>query len=304
MTKRKSLQIVLGVLALVAAGVAATLAINSSDDLASESEADANQAAAAEDDPGLEPLTGSADDDSSGSDTAENETAGDDTAGSDTTENGTAGSNDDTVEAAPEEFDEPEPESGEPEVLAPIGDQSSWQPVLRCVNGLVIQSDGIDWSIEELGMTPQPLENGEIPRRALVELCGADPTEDDIQAQAATVESLAYELTLLGPISFDPGTTDLAGDSAAVLDIVADLLRDQPGALIEVAGHADSRGNELDNMILSEDRAAAIVTQLEQRGVQNELVPIGRGEEVLRQTNEDDAEALSQNRRIELRVIL
>ncbi len=291
MTKRKGVLIVLGVLALVAAGVAATLAIGDAEE---DVQAEADQAADAENDPGQQPLTDSVEDEATDADSDTATEGSEDSTGADGQD----------VPPAPEDFDEPEPESADPEILAAPGDEPGWQPVLDCVNGLIIQSDGTDWRIEELGMAPQPLEDGEVPRRALVELCGAVPTEEDLAAQAEAAESLAYELTLLGPITFAPGTTDLVGESATVLDTVAELLRNQPGALIEVAGHADSRGSAADNLLLSEERAATIVTELEQRGVLNELVPIGRGEEALRQLNEDDAIALAQNRRIELRVIL
>lgn len=281
MTKHKGWLVGFGVLALLVAGVVITIVSTSSDSDDSDDDGVAQPAS----ETGSQPLR-----DSVSSTTVAPEA-------DELTEP-------ERAEQAPDNFDEIEPESGDPEILAAIESVPTWQPVLQCINGLEIQSDGTDWRIEGLSMTPQPLEDGKIPRKAMVELCGAEPTEEDLRAQAEAVESLAYELTVLGPITFEPGTTDLTDDSKAVLDNVAGLLKAQAGALVEVAGHADSRGSEADNLLLSEQRAETVVFELEQRGVLNELVPVGRGEAVLRQLNEDDAEALLQNRRIELRVIL
>ena len=64
------------------------------------------------------------------------------------------------------------------------------------------------------------------------------------------------------------------------LAIVADLLKDNSGMVIELISHTDARGDEKANQKLSENRAKAVYTYLvEKKGVDpRRIIPVGRGE--------------------------
>lgn len=64
------------------------------------------------------------------------------------------------------------------------------------------------------------------------------------------------------------------------LEFVYNLLNDQPGLVLELSSHTDSRGSNVANQKLSENRAKACYKYLvEQRGVDpRRIVPVGKGE--------------------------
>lgn len=63
-------------------------------------------------------------------------------------------------------------------------------------------------------------------------------------------------------IVFETGRADVLPYSAAVLDVIATVLRDFPQARIRVEGHTDDIGSEALNQALSERRAEAVVRYL------------------------------------------
>ena len=64
------------------------------------------------------------------------------------------------------------------------------------------------------------------------------------------------------------------------LEIVAELLNENPGMIIELISHTDARGDEKTNQKLSENRAKAVYTYLvEKKGVDpRRMIPVGKGE--------------------------
>ncbi len=64
------------------------------------------------------------------------------------------------------------------------------------------------------------------------------------------------------------------------LNLIAELLNKNPGMIIELISHTDSRGDEKSNLKLSENRAKAVYTYLvEKQGIDpRRMIPIGKGE--------------------------
>ena len=64
------------------------------------------------------------------------------------------------------------------------------------------------------------------------------------------------------------------------LNLIAELLSKNPGMIIELISHTDSRGDEKSNMKLSENRAKAVYSYLvEKQGIDpRRMIPIGKGE--------------------------
>lgn len=81
-------------------------------------------------------------------------------------------------------------------------------------------------------------------------------------------------------VFFDFDKSALNADSAAILDAVADEVKAQRLDGVMIAGHADRAGPEKYNARLSQKRAEAVRTGLEQRGVPASLITVqARGEE-------------------------
>lgn len=109
-----------------------------------------------------------------------------------------------------------------------------------------------------------------------------------------------YELTVqLQPIEkpivilniyFDVAKWDLRPDAMKNLEELLQIMKDNPNITIELSAHTDMVGNDQANMILSENRAHAVVDYLIEKGVYwDRLEAKGYGETQPRQINEKDA---------------
>lgn len=97
-------------------------------------------------------------------------------------------------------------------------------------------------------------------------------------ADAATLEADLNALVAVNPILFDPGSTTITADSAAIIDRIAALSNRVGGIAIEIRGHTDTDGRAATNQQLSEGRAAAVSTALVERGtVPDSLTTAGFG---------------------------
>lgn len=106
-------------------------------------------------------------------------------------------------------------------------------------------------------------------------------------------------------ITFGPGSTAVEGDSAGIVDRIAQVLKDcrEVEMSIEIAGHTDSQGRETMNLELSEKRAGAVLEALQARRVlTGNITARGYGETtpIADNSTEDGREA---NRRIEFNLL-
>lgn len=86
----------------------------------------------------------------------------------------------------------------------------------------------------------------------------------------------------------------------AVLDDVARVLNEYDRSVIDIVGHADSRGTDEYNLTLSRQRASSVAGYLVNRGVLAGRVYVdGRGESQPIATN-DTVEGMALNRRVEI----
>ncbi|HMV68542.1 MAG TPA: OmpA family protein, partial [Myxococcota bacterium] len=113
------------------------------------------------------------------------------------------------------------------------------------------------------------------------------------------------EIVLLGPVYFATNQATLQAESMPTLAAVAGLLRAWPEIeLVEVAGHADARGDDLSNLALSQARAAAVRDWLVAAGIGPErLVTRGYGESRPSITRADSASELALNRRVQIVIL-
>ncbi|MEE9415539.1 MAG: DUF937 domain-containing protein [Acidimicrobiales bacterium] len=118
----------------------------------------------------------------------------------------------------------------------------------------------------------------------------------------AATEASVNSLLDLDAIGFEPGSADLTGDSSTDLDKAVAFLTANP-VDIAIEGHTDSDGEERSNLLLSQQRAEAVLDYLVDHGIEiSRLSAQGFGEGVPIADN-DTAEGRGENRRIEFRII-
>jgi len=105
-------------------------------------------------------------------------------------------------------------------------------------------------------------------------------------------------------IYFDFNKATIRPESYPVLDSIAQLLKENPSIIVEVAGHTDERGSYEYNMKLSQARAEAVVNYLIKKGIDpRRLIPRGYGESQPIIPNAKTEAEHQMNRRVEFRII-
>ena len=100
-------------------------------------------------------------------------------------------------------------------------------------------------------------------------------------------------------IFFGTGSSILLNSSQIEIDLLHQLLIQKPNIVIQIIGHTDNIGTDVDNMKLSESRAAAVVNALIDKGIPKERLKYeGKGETTPLEPN-DTEEGRQKNRRTE-----
>ena len=108
---------------------------------------------------------------------------------------------------------------------------------------------------------------------------------------------------ILKNIFFDVNKFDLKPESQAELDDVVKLLNDNPTIKIEISGYTDDVGKPNDNLLLSNNRAKAVVNYLISKGIAvQRLTSKGYGETQPIADNKTE-EGRAMNRRTEMKVV-
>lgn len=121
--------------------------------------------------------------------------------------------------------------------------------------------------------------------------------------RAALCEAKIDTLLSRAQITFPPGETDMDDASLAIIEGIAAVMEECPGARFEVGGHTDSQGRESSNLAISQARAVAVVNALLDLDIRQVfLVAKGYGETAPIAENETE-EGRAANRRIEFRLL-
>ena len=108
---------------------------------------------------------------------------------------------------------------------------------------------------------------------------------------------------VLRNIFFDVNKSELKAESQAELDKLVQLLLENPGLKIEISGHTDNVGKPADNLLLSNNRAKAVVGYLTSKGIPAQrLMAKGYGETKPVADNATEA-GRALNRRTEARIL-
>lgn len=139
-------------------------------------------------------------------------------------------------------------------------------------------------------------------RRYIVSSVKVKQMEQEMKASA---ENWAGQMATTGRaivngINFDTGKSIIKGESEPVLAEIVKLLNSQPDWKMRVEGHTDNVGVKSANMLLSQQRAAAVVTWLVAHGIAPaRLTSQGFGD--MEPIADNSAEAgREQNRRVEI----
>jgi outer membrane protein OmpA-like peptidoglycan-associated protein len=104
----------------------------------------------------------------------------------------------------------------------------------------------------------------------------------------------------LGDVLFASGQAELVEGGRSSLEEVVDLLQTEPDKKIRVEGHTDSLGDAQANLLLSEQRAQAVLEALVSMGVDSERISsLGMGEDFPIASNEDE-DGRARNRRVDV----
>lgn len=129
-----------------------------------------------------------------------------------------------------------------------------------------------------------------------------DPYRLEIELQPVSM-AIDSEPIVLKNVLFETGSATLLDVSLAELNRLFRLLMDYPELRIQINGHTDNVGSEVDNKLLSEQRAAAVYDFLVAQGVaEDRLTYRGFGESEPIDTNDTPA-GRARNRRTEFQVV-
>lgn len=131
-----------------------------------------------------------------------------------------------------------------------------------------------------------------------------DPKLDPANAIPTEKECLDTLNAILAAnkIVFEPSSADIALSADDTMDAIAKQVRVCEHVEMEIGGHTDSQGREIMNLALSQDRAEAVITAIQNRRVRTRhLTAKGYGETIPIADN-DTEEGREANRRIEFKL--
>ena len=107
-------------------------------------------------------------------------------------------------------------------------------------------------------------------------------------------------LNMPGNVTFATNSADINANFYPVLNSVGLVLKEFDKTVVDVAGHADSTGDEAKNLDLSQRRAGSVSSYLAAQGANAQrLITVGYGEGRPVASN-DTPEGRAQNRRVEI----
>ena len=134
----------------------------------------------------------------------------------------------------------------------------------------------------------------------------ADLASQQISSLTRQLENLQLRQTesgvvvTLGDVLFASGQATLVEGARSSLEEVVDLLQTEPDKKIRVEGHTDSLGDADANLLLSEQRARAVLEALVSLGVESDRISaLGMGEDFPIDSN-DDEQGRARNRRVDV----
>lgn len=98
----------------------------------------------------------------------------------------------------------------------------------------------------------------------------------DLSLQPIDVGTDLAEVIDIKPIYFDLGKSAIRKDAAEELDKIVAVMQENPGMIIELGSHTDSRGSDKSNLALSDKRAKSSAAYIVSKGIAKERIT-GKG---------------------------
>jgi outer membrane protein OmpA-like peptidoglycan-associated protein len=132
----------------------------------------------------------------------------------------------------------------------------------------------------------------------------AETVTNNLTLNPAVPRNVGVRVVELTSTRFPEGSAEVLPPHAAQLDRIVNVMNILPNITALVIGHADQRGDDLENYALSEDRALAVKNYIASRGIAFErLQSRAVGETDLLVLGDDEAAlALNRRRRVRRRV--
>ncbi len=127
----------------------------------------------------------------------------------------------------------------------------------------------------------------------------APEVEDDAPPSGTTINDLID----LDPVTFDISSARITSTGRAVLDRAAEFMLDNPAVTVEIGGHTDNDGAAEENLDLSQRRAEAVKSYMEDNGVGAERMEARGFGELQPLVPNDSSAAKAENRRIEFTIL-
>jgi outer membrane protein OmpA-like peptidoglycan-associated protein len=135
----------------------------------------------------------------------------------------------------------------------------------------------------------------------------AAETRNEVRAASERITSLDdYDVQDSATVTFRVNSAVLLPEAKRQLDTLAQKAISAKAYVIEVRGHADSRGSDERNFVLSQQRAESVIRYLavtHKIPVRRFITPMGYGETESVADN-NSASGRAQNRRVEVKVLL
>ena len=104
-------------------------------------------------------------------------------------------------------------------------------------------------------------------------------------------------------VNFNTGTADLTPEALIILNMVSNILNENPKLTIDISGHTDNVGKPTANLDLSNRRAHSVMTYLLSKGAKPEqMKAFGFGQTKPITTNRTVV-GKAENRRVEFKVV-
>ena len=187
-----------------------------------------------------------------------------------------------------------------------------------------IEKDSSEILINEMRITDEPefffvikrnknyklvaSKDGYFPNDAFASTVGL--TKSDTLHREIPLKKLELnQAIVLKDVYYDFDKATLRSESNRTLGLLVEILNINPGIVVELSSHTDSKGENLYNEKLSQRRAESVVKYLKKAGISKDrLVPKGYGEshpiaENTHPDGSDNPEGRQMNRRTEIMVI-
>lgn len=134
--------------------------------------------------------------------------------------------------------------------------------------------------------------------------CPGTPPGTKVDANGCPEKKVLFEpgkkKLILEGVNFDLNSANLTRESYAILDRVAESLKDWPDVRVEIGGHTDATASDAYNLRLSERRAESVRKYLEGKGIASSRLRAKGYGESQPIANNGTAEGRAKNRRVEL----